>query len=648
VGTVLGPGVEHLKEDPMKSPVILLCSLLNDMRRLHPDVKGLDRDYLTIERRFEDEGFSFLSKTLPILNDAIVDGIAVGRFTCPTNFSKVKGGSLPKLFKGLTSGVFDINTGHILENYDVSLIISLRQILLLYKRTIVDGKDSDKLSQQAADGFFNVESRILDLDLDPEFDFIIGQVSSHILPGLTVGLDDIEMKHGPGAVYEPVKGNQKWSLLCSTVIGDDRLSSYGYSDFALLDRISLSDIVSGEEGPPCDLLGSTQNASSSLARLVTVPKNSTSRRTISVEPMLNQFVQQGLNRKLRDTIRQCPIMRQCLDLTDQTKNQNLALIGSLTNKYATIDLKSASDLMSLKLVNSVFRAHGPFLDHAIDCRSESVQHEGRVEKILKFAGMGNALTFPIQSVVFAVLSIAMILKTRGEYPRYGKIKAAARRIRVYGDDIIIETEYAHQVVSGLTSAGLIVNTNKSFLNGSFKESCGTDYVNGVLVTPLYIKYHPADISRETRALSNFVVVSNRSWERCYYDFSTALKDLVESQTGPLPYVPQYEDPFEEKPDSDSTGIIKSSVLGWTTRRGDYSFQKWDYNLQRFLVRGPVIRSRTKRDILTGWPALLKFFHTVRKFRDGFFFNPIFGREKDHLERSPLRYRTAVRWRWVPV
>ncbi len=84
----------------MKSPLTLLLSLLDDLSRLNPDVKGLKRDIITLESRFEHEGYGFLTITLPTLGQAFTQGLAARRFTCPPNFKSVRGGRIPRLFFG--------------------------------------------------------------------------------------------------------------------------------------------------------------------------------------------------------------------------------------------------------------------------------------------------------------------------------------------------------------------------------------------------------------------------------------------------------------------------------------------------------------------------------------------------------------------
>ena len=115
----------------MKSPIVLLWSLLDDVKRLHPLVRGIERDSLTLNDRFKHEGLGFISKTLPTLCDAFDEGLSTGRFTCPSNFRKIRGGVLPRLFSGLLCNVFDRSTGELLSSADLGIVKTIREILRL-------------------------------------------------------------------------------------------------------------------------------------------------------------------------------------------------------------------------------------------------------------------------------------------------------------------------------------------------------------------------------------------------------------------------------------------------------------------------------------------------------------------------------------
>jgi hypothetical protein len=61
------------------------------------------------------------------------------------------------------------------------------------------------------------------------------------------------------------------------------------------------------------------------------------------------------------------------------------------------------------------------------------------------------------------------------------------RVYVYGDDIIVPSEWYHLAVEGLTLSGFAVNDAKSFYRGPFRESCGGDYLNGKDVVPVRLR-----------------------------------------------------------------------------------------------------------------------------------------------------------------
>jgi hypothetical protein len=585
-------------------------------------VKGLERDLITLEQRFEYEGYGFLTKALPSLGDAFTQGINSGWFTCPIGLKKIKGGAIPRFLSGMLCEVFDPLTGKLKGDADHGIIKCVRNVLYTFKKTQMPSEEENILHKKAVAEFFRCDDKARLVVIPDRHSHLIGEVSKLILADLSsVPLDEIQFKHGPGAVVEGLKGNQKWLSLTNSIKNEEfDVHSYGYADFGvslsdLSERAIISESKDARFSPQC-------GASSRTARLITVPKNSTSRRTITIEPMLNQFIQQGLNIALRDCISSCTVLSNCLALTDQSKNQHLALEGSRTGRWATIDLKSASDLLSIQLVENVFRHHGLFFDHMMDCRSNRIDSDIASGSIMaKFAGMGNALTFPVQSICFAVTCIASILDTWGLKPTMARVRRAARQIRVYGDDIIINTDYAHQSVAWLEAVGLTINRNKSFLEGNFRESCGVDAYRGVDVTPIYVRSRPDDESTEPNAIGGLVSTSNQAWLQGLYEFSAALKDEVEERLGvALPLVSR-----------------DSGALGWHSRSDAMNPTRWNRRLQAFETRAFVLKPLKRRDRLNGYAALLKFFHV-----------PLIARDRDHLEKSPMRYKTRIALTWVPT
>jgi hypothetical protein len=616
-------GIRYLKEALMKSPIALLESLLIDTNRLNPAVKGLDRDLTTIKKRFEDEGYGFFAIALPSLDEALLTGLSTGQFTCPTGFKRIRKGAIPRFLSGMLCEVFDPFTGKLKEKVDYGVLKSTREILRLFKKIQMPDREVDKLHKKAVSEFFECDNFAGKFIMPAREYNHIRSVSRMLLAGInSVPTNLGAYKHGPGAVFEGYSPNQKWLGLSDSVKNTEfDLDVYGYADFDIsrsYSEQSLTDLSEPES--LCIKFTSMDRASSRKARLITVAKSSTARRTITVEPMLNQFIQQGLNTILRDCIKQDSILQVSLDLSNQEANQKLALEGSIYDNWATIDLKSASDLLSVKLVEAVFGHRDSFFKAMMDCRSTAVECSIHATNDLqKFAGMGNALTFPVQSVCFTVVCIAAILDSRGESPDYWKVKRAARLVRTYGDDIIVSTRYAQQCVNWLQAVGLKVNSKKSFLAGNFKESCGVDAFRGVDITPLYVKQRPDQIEASPELIKNYVSLSNSSWMRGLYAFSNTLRDEVDSLLKRrLPLVSR-----------------KSGALGWHSRIDAMTPHKWCPNTHKFLTRSYVIRPSERKDVLDGYAALLKFFHV-----------PLLGRDRDHLKKSQIRYKNRISLRWV--
>lgn len=605
----------------MKSPIVLLIeSLVNDFARLEPCVKGLERDLVTLKSRFKHEGYSFLSVALPTLCKALDRGLADGKFACPRSFKTIPRGAIPRLFSGMLCEVFEPFSGHLKENPNSGVIKNLRMILLLCKKIQMPDESNVLLEEKATSEFFRTDAIARDVSLSSRQSHLIGLVSNLVLKDLQFkDLSNAKFKHGPGAVREGLSSNQKWSELVAA-IGNDSFDTdaFGYADFGV--------ILSSHEDRPIISNSSVQStlfgsASRGIAKLITVPKNSTSRRTITIEPLVKQFAQQGLNGALRDSISRCGILRNSLALTDQSLNQKLALEGSIHANWATLDLKSASDLLSLRLVDQVFGHHGQFYDHMLDSRSDQIEHANVVGPLYKFAGMGNALTFPVQSVCFAILCYAAISDYEGLKPTYWSIRRASRHVRVYGDDIIVSTRYARKVVEWIEGAGLKINTDKSFLEGNFRESCGLDAFKGVDITPIYLKYRPDHAMMTPGAVKSIVETSNHMWLSGYYEASTVLKDFVEGFLGKsLPLVSK-----------------RSEALGWHTHLDAMTPHRWNRSLHRLETRSYALKALKRSDRLDGYAALLKFFHV-----------PLLGRPLKHLEQTVQRFKHRFSSCWVPT
>jgi hypothetical protein len=214
-------------------------------------------------------------------------------------------------------------------------------------------------------------------------------------------------------------------------------------------------------------------------RITTVPKNAKTDRVIAIEPMLNMFIQKGIGASLRRKLRKVG-----LNLNSQQLNQDLAREGSLDGSLATIDLSSASDTVSLCLVEDLLPSD--WCDALKQCRSPiGILPSGESILYRKVSSMGNGYTFELESLIFWALASSTM----------SYLNERDRRLAVYGDDIIVPTRCAELLLEVLSFAGFTPNRDKTFTEGPFRESCGKHYFLGTDVTPLYIRNDVRTIER---------------------------------------------------------------------------------------------------------------------------------------------------------
>jgi len=232
--------------------------------------------------------------------------------------------------------------------------------------------------------------------------------------------------------------------------------------------------------------------STNFNRIAFVPKDSTTHRTIAVEPNLNMCLQLGVDTYFKRRLR-----RFGIDLSSQERNQRLARLASetwhLPDPYVTMDLAAASDSISIAVVERLLPDEWVwFLD---DLRSPAYKIKGELHTYHKWSSMGNGYTFPLETLIFAgVLEGCQRYHARSQGTRDQK-----RAWSVYGDDLICRRSCAALVIEVLRYLGFRVNVDKTFIFGPFRESCGTDWWNGTLVTPQYLRgierVRPTDIYR---------------------------------------------------------------------------------------------------------------------------------------------------------
>lgn len=215
-------------------------------------------------------------------------------------------------------------------------------------------------------------------------------------------------------------------------------------------------------------------------RITTVPKDWSEDRPIAIEPRMNMYLQLGVDGYIRSRMRKCWHM----NLSSQKKNQELAQEGSVRNDAdtpVTVDLSSASDSVSLKLVELLLPPD--WFDYLVSLRSPQGElPDGTILHYAKISSMGNGYTWTLESLVFAALARLAVRQTH-ERPNYDTIA-------VYGDDIIVPQSSSLPLLHLLSACGFTVNIAKTFLNGDVRESCGTDWVYGQDVRPVHLKKRP--------------------------------------------------------------------------------------------------------------------------------------------------------------
>lgn len=205
-------------------------------------------------------------------------------------------------------------------------------------------------------------------------------------------------------------------------------------------------------------------------RCVMVPKSSSTHRTIAAEPTGNGFLQAGVGRYFRMRLKLFGV-----DLDDQTINQMLCKFAVAFN-LATIDLSMASDTLCRLLVDLLLPPK--WTAYLEDLRSPYSFFQGKWVRLEKFSSMGNGFTFELETLIFWAL--CSVICDDG-------------LVFAYGDDIIVSTTKADEVIDGLRYFGFSPNKEKSFSKGLFRESCGRHYFKGVDVTPVYQKKLVTDL-----------------------------------------------------------------------------------------------------------------------------------------------------------
>lgn len=267
--------------------------------------------------------------------------------------------------------------------------------------------------------------------------------------------DGIIPHHSNGATCEVPRGKgkeRKYDVLRPTWAGRYLLAkTVGFSDHPLI----------------CE---ETVSRASLRAKVEFVPKGINKKRVISEESTYNQYCQSVYSAAMARWFDNNPSMNIHLD--NQDYSRQLCLHGSRYMNYATIDLSSASDTVTYRLVKELIR--GTWLQPMLLARTPyAVLPDGSEIALEKFAPMGSVLCFPMECLVFSACCRLACDRT-GCTPNY----------LVYGDDMIIPEAAVSALLSILAELHFIVNEDKSYGPYScFLEACGMEAYLGFDVSP---------------------------------------------------------------------------------------------------------------------------------------------------------------------
>jgi len=597
----------------MEIPTMLLRRVLLDVRSQQSD--SIDRDYEVIHSRYEKEGMSFLTITLPTLDDALLKGLANGRLErCDFMGFKpfCRRGSLPALLSGFFRRIFH-DDGALRAEPDVCAIFAIRQVTRLFKK--VELPCSEQRIKAAYERYISNDSEVdWRCHRNPYNSVLFDSVAGYLwaeLEMLSGRLYRFPGIFGPGATAERVNRNERYTIKQ----WPERAEKSFPSSFFASHR---------EDFGSCDTISYLPVEKEQPVRVVQVPKTLKTPRTISVEPSYMMLMQQSIAKPLMVYLESQRFGFQSIRFVDQSVNKALARQGSLDGSLATIDLKDASDMVDLDLVRRIFGGPCPtFLQLIEDCRStKALLPDGTHLPLRKFASMGSALCFPVEAMVFFTIIMYALVEKSGKVPSRRLLRQLAKDVAVYGDDIIVPSSMAPVVMEKLEDFGLKVNHNKSFHTGLFRESCGGDYYAGVDITPAYVRQWDV-----TGTLSNashkvaYVALSNTFYMKGLWNACQYLRDGISlriSTTIPLSQHPIGCLHF--------TSLVRSSNLCYDSRVHGYR------------VKGLGIRSAKDADHPSDMAGFLGLAFGNRYFSDSIeeFKNTV-------CQEPPARFITADAW-----
>jgi hypothetical protein len=557
-----------------------LATLLTELAGQLSLSAGRDLEY--IWSRFEHEGMSFLTITLPSFCDGLERAIEDGRATPDlfSAFAKQRDGCLPKFLSGFTSLMF-MPCGALIEDFDPDVLFSLRQITRFFKKAEIPC--SKRRTEAALEKYVLTDKELVhvnekfrdnfeDSTLRTISDILVGSLFSDI------SQQGLRCRHGPGATAEKLSSTERELIRTWPIRSEPWFPSsyHAIPNAGWWKRLGELSLLSPKDEPP--------------VRVVTVPKTLKTPRVIAVEPSHMMYMQQSMMQYMVTRIERHPLTRNSVRFTDQSENARSAQIESLKKNRATIDLSEASDRVSLELVKYIFGGEQIY-NYLYACRTSKAQlPDGTILELEKFCSMGSATCFPIESFVFYCLILAAAHDVRAIRPTTQSILEFSKLIDVYGDDLIVPVYWLSSVIDKLEAFGLRVNKAKSFSKSNFRESCGGDYFRGYSVKPVYLRVHPTSINDtlDPNSVVSLIQMSNQFYSLGLWKTTSEIRSFVDSKLKLIVKPKCMRRKFFKHPTVAYRRNLSPLTNSLVSDRGCFyysalydSFERWNSKLHRF-------------------------------------------------------------------
>lgn len=626
------------------SLTLYLCAYLDamfdDIASEYTGPSDWMRDKTRLLHEVRQHGSQVLTITLPAVGKSLDQALDRGLYQPSGSYlgKTRKGEKVPVFLRDLFAQVFDPSSGVLRENPNLAAVVALRQLLMGGKKLLLscttrriydevkdfyrteasnrapslDWVSNDPLSTMARMQLDGGRIHFVDLlaervgsvpeggQSQPEL-FDNSEVErprssarelrvlQHVCDAIFAAMGDFSdeealiPKHGPGAVSDLRTGMSKYQFRDwpSKLECFYPFDGYAVHDFMCSEAFGSPEFPRDREVP---------------SKLISVPKTQKSPRLIAAEPSQYQWIQQLLKQQLERRIQNTPL-RHAIAFRDQSFNQAGAVAGSKDGSNVTIDLSSASDRLTCWVVERAVRSNETLIDRLHASRTRWVRNtvDERLFDYLvlkKFSTMGSAVIFPLQSIIYGCIGIAAtILAEEQDRPVTTAIDEASRRIRVFGDDIIIPRSAFRCMSNLLFDLGLKVNVDKTFTGLNFRESCGIDAFRGVDVTPTYLRQ--VVTSARGSDVPSLLEVSNNFWKRGYWKTAKWLDSITACWDHLIPVV---------GPSSSQAGRMSFCGTEVTHLK-----KRWDPRLQEEQVRTVSFTRKRRRTRGTPRQDLMQWF-----------------------------------------